>query len=102
MPAPDHIALSPQAHWRRFLILLLLVVTLFSQSAALGAEYQQHHSTEHCCLLCHVSMPFLQASAQDTIAPLTSLQWLAPDSEFDSFYDVFLATSSSRGPPAHS
>jgi hypothetical protein len=100
--SPDQITRDHYANRRRFFILLLLAVTLFAQSAALISEHQQHHATEHCCLLCHVSLPFLQGSAPATVAPLTSLAWLAAAPQFESFRDVFLSTSSSRGPPARS
>lgn len=87
---------------RRIFVLLLLTVTLFAQSAALLAENRPHRATEHCCLLCHVSLPFLQASAPAAVAPMTGAQWLAAVPPADFFYSVFLPTSSSRGPPAHS
>jgi hypothetical protein len=87
---------------RRVFVLMLLAVTLFAQSAALISENRQHHSTEHCCLLCHVSLPFLQTSAPATVAPLSGVQWLAAAPHVESFYDVFLAIGSSRGPPAQS
>jgi hypothetical protein len=102
VPPPDHIAPCNYASRRRLFVLLLLAITLFAQSAALISEHQQHHATEHCCLLCHVSLPFLQATAPLTIAPLTSVQWLAAIPRFESFCDVFLATNSSRGPPTYS
>jgi len=95
---PAQIARALRRHQRLF-VLLLLAVTLFAQSAALISENRPHHATEHCCLLCHVSLPFLQTSAPATVAPLTSMQWLAAAPPVDSFYDVFLPTSSSRGPP---
>jgi hypothetical protein len=98
---PAHIARVLHRN-RRLFVLLLLAVTLFAQSAALISENRPHHSTEHCCLLCHVSLPFLQTSAPATVAPLTSVQWLASAPHVESFYDVFLAISSSRGPPAQS
>jgi hypothetical protein len=98
---PAHIARSLHRH-RRLFILLLLAVTLFAQSAALISENRPHHSAEHCCLLCHVSLPFLQASAPATVAPLTGLKWLASAPHVESFYDVFLAATSSRGPPSQS
>jgi len=98
---PAHIARTLHRN-RRLLVFLLLAVTLFAQSAALISENRPHHATEHCCLLCHVSLPFLQASAPATVAPLTGVQWLASAPHVESFHDVFLAISSSRGPPAHS
>jgi hypothetical protein len=98
---PAHIARALHRN-RRLFILLLLAVTLFAQSAALISENRPHHATDHCCLLCHVSLPFLQTRAPATVAPLTSVQWLASAPHVESFYDVFLATGFSRGPPAHS
>jgi hypothetical protein len=104
VPVPDQIARSNNnvgnnVSRRRLYILLLLAVVLFAQSAALLSEHQHHHATEHCCLLCHVGLPFIQASAPATVAPLTSVQWLAASPHFESFYDLFLSSSSSRGPP---
>jgi hypothetical protein len=98
---PAHIARSLHRN-RRLFIFLLLAVMLFAQSAALISENRPHHATEHCCLLCHVSLPFLQTSAPATVAPLTGLKWLASAPHVESFYDVFLATTSSRGPPSQS
>jgi hypothetical protein len=98
---PAHIARSLHRN-RRIFIFLLLAVMLFAQSAALISENRPHHATEHCCLLCHVSLPFLQTSAPATVAPLTGLKWLASAPHVESFYDVFLATTSSRGPPSQS
>jgi hypothetical protein len=96
---PEHIARSIYIR-RRVFILLLLAVTLFAQTAALTSEHQHHHVTEHCCLLCHMGLPFLQGGAPATVAPLASLQWLTGTPHFEFFYEVFLPTSPSRGPPA--
>jgi hypothetical protein len=85
---------------KRLLVFILLAFTLFAQSSALISESRPHHSTEHCCLLCHVSLPFLQTSAPVTVAPLTGLRWLALSPRVESYCDAFLAISSSRGPPA--
>jgi hypothetical protein len=85
---------------RQLITLLLLAVTLFAQSASLASENHAHHATEHCCLLCHVCQPFLQADAPAAIAPLVYVQWIAPDPSFEFFRDVFRAAASSRGPPA--
>jgi len=87
---------------KRLFVLLLLAATLFAQSAALVSESRPHHATEHCCLLCHVSLPFVQTKAPVTVAPLTGVQWLTSALRVESFYDVFLSATSSRGPPAHS
>jgi hypothetical protein len=84
---------------RRLWVLLWLAVALFGQSAALASENHAHHATEHCCLLCHVCQPFLEASAPAAVAPLVYVQWLAPDPSFEFFHDVFRSAGSSRGPP---
>lgn len=82
-------------------MLLLLCLTVFAQSASLASQHEQHHSPDHCCLLCHVGpMPFLQTSVSVAIAPAVHVEWLALNSEFESVHDVLLATSYSRGPPA--
>lgn len=85
---------------RQLLAVLLLAITLFAQSAALAAENRQHHETEHCCLLCHMCQPFLEATAPAAIAPLVYVRWLAPDPRLQPFRDVFRSACSSRGPPA--
>lgn len=102
MSSLGHIARKLFANQRRFFILLLLFVTLFAQSTTLTCEHQQHHETEHCCLFCHGSLLFVRASAPATVAPLTSVTWLAAVPRFESYYDVFLSIGSSRGPPARS
>jgi hypothetical protein len=100
--SPDQITRTHSASRRRLFVLLLLAVMLFAQSAALISENRPHHATEHCCLLCHGSPPFLQAVAPVTVAPLTSVAWLAVAAHVESFREVFLSTSSSRGPPSQS
>jgi hypothetical protein len=102
LPVPGQLARANHVSRRRLYILLLLAVVLFAQSAALLPAHEHHHATEHCCLLCHVGLPLIQASAPATVAPLTSVQWLAASSHFESFYDIFLSSSSSRGPPVGS
>jgi hypothetical protein len=86
---------------RLLVILLLLCVTLMAQSSALSAESESHHSTDHCCLLCHVGpLPFLQTSVSAALAPLFRVVWLAPPAHFETVSDVLLVPGSSRAPPA--
>src|SRR5215472_15086091 len=95
--------LAPWTHsvrgGRRLFALLLLALTLFVQSTALASENREHHSTDHCCLLCHASQPSLEASAPTAITPLVCMRWLGPDPHFEFLRDVFRPTCSSRGPP---
>jgi hypothetical protein len=85
---------------KRLAVLLLLAITLFAQAIALDAENHAHQNADHCCLLCHVCAPALEASVPLEIAPLAYLRWLAPDRRADFLRDVFRPTCSSRGPPA--
>jgi hypothetical protein len=78
----------------------LLAIILLAQAAALVSENHAHRATEHCCLLCHVSQPYLEASAPAAVAPLIYVRWLAPDPSFEFFHDVFLPSGFSRGPPS--
>jgi hypothetical protein len=85
---------------RLLFVLFLLCATIFAQSGALSGEHQQHHSTDHCCLLCHVGpIPFLQTSTTATVAPVFGVEWIAAIPDFEFNHDCLLTTSSSRAPP---
>jgi hypothetical protein len=82
-------------------VLLLLCGMVAAQSQALTAANEVHQATQHCCLLCHFGpLPLVRAAAPTAPAPLLSVAWLEADPGFESIHDVFLATSSSRAPPA--
>jgi hypothetical protein len=75
----------------------------YAQSAALLAAIEPHHSTEHCCLLCHVgSLPFLETITEPPIAPIVVMERLIPDPDFEASHDVLLNANSSRAPPPSS
>ena len=85
---------------RQLFALLLLVLTLVVQSTAVASENREHHGMEHCCVLCHVFQPSLEATAPPAISPLVCMQWLAPDRHFEFLRNAFRPTCSSRGPPS--
>jgi hypothetical protein len=86
---------------RAFLVLLLLCVTVLAQSSALAAQSETHHSTDHCCLLCHVGpLAMLQTSVTVSVAPVFQMVWMTAAADFQPTHDVLLNASSSRAPPA--
>jgi hypothetical protein len=88
---------------RYLYVLLLLCLLLVAQSAAFASANEQHHSTDHCCLLCHVGpLPFVHTHSSAVVMPNPSRVWLEPSPDFVATHDVFLSTTSSRGPPAPS
>lgn len=83
-----------------WVILFLLCVTVFAQSNAVAYQHEAHHSTEHCCLLCHVGpLPFLQVAVASALAPVFRTVWLAPGPELESVREAVNPTPSSRAPP---
>jgi hypothetical protein len=85
----------------RGVLLLLVCLIVFAQSAALSGEFESHHATEHCCLLCHVgALPFLQVTVASALAPVFRKVWLAPPAEFSLLHDSAHVIRSSRAPPS--
>ena len=86
---------------RLWIVLLLLCVTVLAQSSALSSQSEQHHSPDHCCLLCHVGpLPFLQVRASTVIAPVFQVVWMAPTAYIEAASDVLLVPRASRAPPS--
>jgi hypothetical protein len=95
--------MTPQFHGRgrTLTILFLLCLTVWAQSASLAALHDQQHSTNHCCLLCHVGpVPFLQTVGTFAVAPVQPVGWLAPQPVFQAVHDVLRPARSSRAPPS--
>jgi hypothetical protein len=85
----------------RWFVWLALFLVLVAQSAAFESANQQHHSEDHCCLLCHVGpLPFLNTSVSALAMPVFCMVWLESAPDFIPTHEVLLAASSSRGPPA--
>jgi hypothetical protein len=88
-------------HRKALFIVLLLCVTGVAQFAALVAEPETHHASDHCCLRCHAGpLQFLEASASPAIAPVFEVVWLTPAAEVTTTHDVQLPASPARAPPA--
>lgn len=86
---------------RTLVVVCLLCLIVLAQSSALALEHREHHSSEHCCLLCHAGpLPFLQGTMSVALAPTLPVTWFASAIEFQDTHDVLIATSSSRAPPA--
>jgi hypothetical protein len=82
-------------------VAFLLAVMVCGQAVALVSEHQHHHSSQHCCALCHVGqLPFLQPAGSAAMAPVVSTVWLAWSAGADTPHEVFLSAGSSRAPPA--
>ena len=82
-------------------IVLLLCMTGIAQFAALVAEPETHHASDHCCLRCHAGpLQFLEASASAGLAPVFEVVWRTPAAEVATTHDVQLPASPARAPPA--
>ncbi|HKE25473.1 MAG TPA: hypothetical protein VKB88_24105 [Bryobacteraceae bacterium] len=86
---------------RALLVLCILCLVVWAQSSALALQHSEHHSSEHCCLLCHAGpLPFLQTTVAISLAPVLPVAWFASAIEVADTHDVLIATSCSRAPPA--
>src|SRR5581483_7644913 len=62
---------------RRGFVLLVLCLLALAQVSAFASANEQHHSQDHCCLLCHVGpLPFLQTNVSAVVMPLLASVWL--------------------------
>ena len=82
---------------RLALVLLLMCAVVCAQAASLDQFH--HHSTEHCCGLCHAGMPFLRSAPIGPTAPVAPGGWIEKAWFFDAPHDVLLTAGSSRAPP---
>ena len=81
--------------------MFLLCLMVYAQSVALFAPPETHHTSGHCCLLCHLgTLPFLQVTTGASVAPIVLVERLIPNSDFEASHDVLLTANSSRAPPA--
>ena len=82
-------------------VLPLLCLVLVAQVSAFVSANEQHHSQDHCCLLCHVGpLPFLHTHVSPVVAPVFCMVWMESAPDFIPIHEVLLSTSSSRAPPA--
>ena len=85
---------------KALLIVLLLCVTGIAQLAALVGEPESHHSSDHCCLLCHMGpLHFLEASPAAGQAPVFAVVWLATSARVATALNVQRCASPARAPP---
>jgi hypothetical protein len=85
----------------RWPVWLLLCLLLVAQSAGFASANQQHHSEDHCCLLCHLGpLPFLNSNVSAVAVPVFCMVWMESAPDFIPVHDVLISTSSSRAPPA--
>jgi hypothetical protein len=88
-------------HRKALFIVLLLCVTGIAQYAALGAERESHHASDHCCLRCHIGpLQFLGASTPLALEPIFEVVWLTPAAEVATAQDIRLPASPARAPPS--
>jgi hypothetical protein len=79
----------------------LLSLVVFAQAASLLSEQLHHHSSEHCCALCHIGpLPFLQPAQATNVAPGLSVERIEVSVRFDTPREVRLPSGFSRAPPA--
>lgn len=82
-------------------VLLVLCLLAVAQVSAFASANEQHHSQDHCCLLCHVGpMPFLHTNVAAVVLPSLATVWLEPVTDCLTTHDVLRSISSSRAPPA--
>ncbi|MGA2268054.1 MAG: hypothetical protein ABSH44_06240 [Bryobacteraceae bacterium] len=95
--------MAREARWGRrvALVLFLLAATVCAQTHALAFEHQ-HHSSEHCCLLCHIGpLPLLPSSVSAAVvAPVLSTVWVASSDSVETPREALLSAASCRAPPA--
>ena len=87
---------------RMLVVILMLCAMTAAQFSAAELENDHHHSSQHCCALCHVGLPFLQPAVVASAPLPLSTVWLAAIVDQDTLHQVFLAQGSSRAPPAWS
>ncbi len=84
---------------RAALVLLMLGLMVVSQVTAV-VHHEQHVSSGHCCVLCHVGcQPLLQAAFTALGAPVLTARWIAPPRDAGSPLETLLPATSSRAPP---
>jgi hypothetical protein len=80
---------------------VLLSLVVFTQASSLLSEQFHHHSSEHCCALCHIGpLPFLQPAQATCAAPGLSVERIEVSAHHDTPRDVRLPSGFSRAPPA--
>ena len=84
---------------RMLLAALMLCAITCAQFSAAALENDHHHSSQHCCALCHVGLPFLQPAAVASAPPVLSVVWLAAAADQDTSHQILLEQASSRAPP---
>jgi hypothetical protein len=92
----------PRGIVRVSLVALFLCAMVCAQAASLASEYWHHHSSQHCCLLCHIGpLPLLQSNVSAAaVAPVLSTVWLERSSGVETPHEVLRAAGDSRAPPA--
>jgi hypothetical protein len=92
---------GPFSPGKTLLVILMICAFATAQFSALTLENEHHHSSsQHCCALCHVGLPFLQPAVTSNTPPLLSVVWLAPVTDQETPHQALLAQASSRAPPA--
>jgi len=85
---------------RAFLILLVLVGTVSSQTASLSSQHS-HERVSHCCGVCHAGhLSLLQAAECFAFIPPALLAWHRPAQQATVALEPRLILDLSRAPPA--
>ena len=84
----------------RLLIVVLMACAFATAQFSIAFENDHHHSSQHCCALCHAGLPFLQPAVSSAVPPVLSMVWMASFVNQDPTHQVLLAQASSRAPPA--
>jgi hypothetical protein len=85
---------------KTLLVILMICAFATAQFSAIALENEHHHSSQHCCALCHVGLPFLQPAVTSSTPPVISVTWLDPSADQPTPHQALLAQASSRAPPA--
>lgn len=81
-------------------LVLFVCLVVFAQSASLSAQFESHHATDHCCLLCHVgAIPFLQVAVASRLTPVFREVWFAPPVDVVMAGESVPLIRASRAPP---
>lgn len=84
-------------------IIVLLCAVASAQAVSLAEIHSHHHSSTHCCGLCHAGpLAFVPSSFDAAALPALAVMGLAFAEDSAGARDLLAAAASSRAPPAYS
>jgi hypothetical protein len=93
--------LKQAAGLRNLAVVLLMTSALVcAQAASLISEELHHHSSQHCCGLCHTGpLPVLQPAAKTEVAPARFAFWFESSDDIGEPRHAPPASTDCRAPP---